>query len=400
MMKRQRVAFIGNWNNLPFSIGFGLCNFLPGYSVRVVNTRKKPRNTPHFSGLEFNQTGSVLSAIDLDIETTQANVRQGKFVINSELLSTITWADIIFVCGEMYYLALLVRDKPVIGIPIGFEFENFGNTDKENEIPFRKALASCTGYLMRDDFTGFAREYFIKNGLEDRRLRYPSFPVPFELAGLLMSAKGQRAQRMDYQYIFYATRITADRGDIDSADNKGSSKFFKAILPSVPFLKSNSIKLVVIDRDETSRRVIEKISPILGDVLITVPEQPYAGFLGLAANAILAIDSFGAGGIPHGTTSDSLAVCTPVLSAFNFSNAESLSLVNHGLHKVVFDAAFDDYQDQELCLFRAVKAALENKRPIYRDLRKSIDSSDKFTSDMQFTRKLGTYIGDLVEAFR
>lgn len=364
----------------------------------MINTRNKPRNIPHFTGLEFTETGSVLSSVVLDFETTQENIRQGKYLLDSELISTLDWADIIFVCGEMYYLALLVRDKPVIGIPVGFEFENFTNTSKEHEVVFQRALTSCAGYIMRDDFTSFARQHFRINGLEERRFQYPSVAVPFALANTLMEATNNLSPMFGGRYIFYATRITRERFDIDSADNKGSERFFQSVLYALPYLKANNIKLLAIKRDKISQRFIDEVSPLFGDILITVPEQTYPEFLRLAAGAFLVVDSFGAGGVPHGTTSDSLAVGTPVLSSFNFSQSERQSLADLGLHEVVFDAAFDTGLSQDEGLLRAIKTAFLNGRPVDKELKWGIERSDRFISDKQFSKMLATYLNSLIES--
>lgn len=388
----MKLAFVGNWNNLPFAVAFGLCRFNSQYDIRIINTRIKLRNTPHFKQINFISTKSKLLAVESGLDISGRSIIKGDYRLNTTTLESIAWCDILFVCGENFYLSNIVKDKPVIGIPIGFEIEQFGSPDIENHNIsfFRTGLVSCDAYIQRNDFSRYTKDFLEINNLCRKNLDYPSFPIPFELTKLIINTKKhpETSVAISSKYIFYSTRITNVNAtdQFGALDAKGHEIFFEAALKLLDKLKELNIIIYAIGRDNYSISYLSKIKEKFGESLIILPELEYSLFLHFTNHAICVVETVGDNKIIHGTTSDSLALGTPTFSAFNLSNSQK-DLANYlSLDNIIYDASNLDADQLSHMLLENL---LNEKKNVFKEdksrLKYSLDSWGRMISDERFS---------------
>ena len=395
----MKLAFIGNWNNFPFSIGFGLCRFCSNQDVKIINTRIKKRNTAHFSEINFKQTQSKLMAYESKLDISSQDIINDNFKINSLILEAISWCDVLFVCGENFYLSNIVKNKPVIGIPVGFEFEMFGANENKNLSTsyFREGLINCSAYLKRTDFTSYTNQFFLENSLHLKNIDYPSFPVPFELSKLILD-QNKSTYNENTKSIFYATRITSNRklynNNLTSTDEKGHELFFQAAIELKKLIVENDIYISAIGRDAYSCKYLQSVKGILGDRLIILNELSYIEFLMQIKNSLLVVETLGKGKDPHGTASDALALSKPILSAFNLTNNQNFMLNKLGLNNEIYDTATlaNVAETKELLTSIIHQVSLKNNDKKAFIFNEPLSEWDRIITDYEFSVNLNKYI--------
>jgi len=403
----MNLAFIGNWNNLHLRIAVALANNLKHHHCRVAVSRNDHlRCMPILSSLSNSATNSVVEVLDAVVNFSfEKELHSSVYRIHRKMLETIEWADIVFVGAELFFLTKLIIDKPIIGVPIGFEFNKWAKSDKSpDEAYFYEAAGACDLYLSQSWGTdakrsGSVADFFIDNKLTDRIFYFPSFPIDFDLTRLFLNGKKQTPKsKIDNRYIFYAARIEVESDQF--LDNKGWPLFIAGLSLAMHRLIHHSIKLAIVVRNKKTLEILQALPTEVSELLILINHDnpgdlPYADFLHVCDQSMGVIESCGESAAGMGlTTVDALSLSSPLLTNIGLESSEDDAAAN-----LIYDSAnLREPQDVAELLIRFIDDVATAKHESF-DFEKAIESSSRVISARQFALLLGEKLHELQNDF-
>jgi hypothetical protein len=357
MTGRQLSAVaLGNSNNLAWSILLSLA-LNESFRCQVFYIDKsKMRDVPPCS--------SPL----VTVESIQWDVfaRWGFRLDVSGLLRYISHVDLVIVSGEFIAFASEIRRAfgsrvKIVGLAIGFDIETLYLQGLTSSDPQRRALgtlmkagfAACDVVACNDNVPESIQQGLDRVGkwrtrpwiwrhinvIRSTVIKYilDSTPVSGE-SSLTALGLGDVLPRC----IFLASRICADDGF--SLSGKGSRELMEWLVANAAFLRSRSIGVVAIKRDNVSDQFIRQLRErTIGARLdvYDVPELPYPVFLRYLRHALFSIDSFDERQLlrAHMTTSDALAVEARVVTSFGEVDQSALDAIHNDARGLIFTPA-------------------------------------------------------------
>jgi len=403
---QKKLAFIGNWNNWPLFIAINIANNIPRCHCKVLITRSDhKRCLPVISSFENTEMQSKMDAERGFLNYSLANeLTISEYRINQDILDAIAWADVVFVGAELFFLKKFVHAKPVVGIPIGFEFQFWRQAEMDRSISdFYEAAAGCDSYifsasLLDPEVSGNAGRFFLDEALRDRIFDFPFPPINFDISSLIIEKTKQAVTcRVMCKYLFYATRIT-QKGD--ALDDKGARLFFSALGLIAETLKANSVKVALVVRDRQTLDFVRGQPPAVQEILVLLssPEQgdlSYQDFLHLCSNSIGVIECCGRASGAGLTAADAISLGRPI-----FSNFGHLSVHQWPKDSLIYDSSSCITPEDVSELLKRLLADDSWRSRNASDIKRFVEESPGFISDAQFAKRFSVTLDSLIKDYQ
>ena len=352
------------------------------------------RCAPIFTSLHNSNTGSSIEVVDAVVNFSfTKELDQSIYRVHRKIIEAIEWSDAVFLGAEFFFLTRFISNKPIIGVPIGFEFSRWNEKESNQDSrDFYRAAAACDAYIfpkhaMSVEKSGSIADFFIRLGLENKLLDLPFMPIDFDLSELITKSLAHTPKhQIEGRYIFYVGRINTVSDMV--ADNKGWRLLFAALPLVVSQFKKHFIRLTVVVRDQMTADALRALPSEVRKILVPLnSDHPsdlgYHDFLHVCKNSLGVIENCGVASAAGLAAADALSLGKPIMTVIGRGNYEEQQLQN-----IIYDVANVQRPEEIASMLEKLLLNVSSDPPPDQDFREMIERSSGFFSARQFAHVL------------